>query len=68
MFIIIEKGGNIDQPLVEFSTFAKAAKWLIECAELVAKATGGDFEVWFVKRFKTKSDVIELEAEFEVLP
>lgn len=68
MSIIIEKGGSIDEPLVEFSTFAKAAKWLIECAELVAKATGADFEVWLVKRFKTRPDVSELEAEYEVLP
>jgi hypothetical protein len=64
MFNVIEKGGDIDAPVVQFTTFGKAAKWLVQCGCL----TGDNFEVWYVKRFKTKQDDIWIEAEFEVLP
>jgi hypothetical protein len=64
MFNVIEKGGSLDSPLVQFSSFLKCAKWLVECADMF----GANFEVWYVKRYKTKADEIELEAEYEVLP
>jgi hypothetical protein len=63
MFRVIEKGGDIDKPIVEFGAFSKAAKWLVQCGSLV----GSDFEVWRVVRFKRKENVW-LEAEYEVLP
>jgi hypothetical protein len=64
MFCVIEKGGSIDSPLVQFPSFSKSAKWLVERADMF----GTNFEVWYVKRYKTKKDEIELEAEYEVLP
>jgi hypothetical protein len=64
VFSVIEKGGDIDRPLVEFTTFAKAAKWLVQCADMF----GIEFEVWWVRRFKRKEDEVWLEAEYEVLP
>jgi hypothetical protein len=64
MIVVIEKGGAIAAPLVEFSSFAKAAKWLLECGALL----GTQFEVWYVRRYKTKKDDVWLEAEYEVLP
>ena len=64
MFRVIEKGGDIDKPLIEFGAFSKAAKWLVQCADMV----GTEFEVWWVKRFKRQEDEVGLEAEYEVLP
>jgi hypothetical protein len=64
VFRIVEKGGDIDKPLVEFGAFSKAAKWLVQCGSLV----GSEFEIWCVLRFKKKKDEVWLEAEYEVLP
>lgn len=64
MFVVIEKYGDVDKPIVEFGAFSKAAKWLVECGSLL----GIEFEIWWVKRFKNKKDEVWLEAEYEVLP
>jgi hypothetical protein len=61
---VIEKGADPDKPLVQFPSFAKAAKWLVECADMF----GTQFEVWHVRCYKTKPNKIELETEYEVLP
>ena len=67
MFIIIEKGGDVDKPITVFTTFGKAAKWLVSSAEFIA-CSGAILEVWWVKRFKRQKDEVWLEAEYEVLP
>jgi len=64
MIVVIEKGGDIAAPLVEFSSFAKAAKWVVQCAPMFGEA----FEVWSVWTFKRKPTESVLEAEYEVLP
>jgi hypothetical protein len=65
MIVIIEKGGDTAKPLVEFSSFAKAAKWLVQCGSMFSEAEA--FEIWSVWTFKSKPTEKILEAEFEVL-
>ena len=64
MFRIIEKGEDLESPIVTFTTFAKCAKWCVDCASLF----GTEFEIWYVRRYKTKKADVWLEALYEVLP
>lgn len=64
MFRIIEKGGSIDEPICSLSSFRECAKWLVAHADLF----GTEFEVWYVRIFKTKPNDIRFECAYEVLP
>jgi hypothetical protein len=64
MIHVIEKGADPMQPLVQFSSIAKAAKWCVSCAAMF----GTHFEIWSVWTFKRRPTEKILEAEYEVLP
>jgi len=64
MIVVINKGGDVESPIVALPSVAEVAKWLVAYGENY----GSEFEIWSIWTFKGKRTEKFLEAEYEVLP